>query len=492
MITIPELYDINGFKPAEIPCDILKVIAENYNNNADDPDDLVAAVVAIHLGSVMASRYNFVQTGRRITFPSLIFDIIGTTGTGKSTILKYIQLFFTQCGLGKLVARPGASGRGVETSLKETPRGSVLIDEQSRTELSGSKNGINWEENSLITVDTIITMQESYFSFKALTTANKKRKDRLEETQETRCKRPAQSFIRCSQPKTWLKNVVSNDKAANGSLGRAMVLFLPQRQRRTFDEVWELVNKPPKTLLLTLTDIQKINIITLKHTGFIVNEPFDDTDDERIPDPTPIPINQDALRKLVEFEVNVADKLLFDIQENLPTDRITRSIRDNQMYACNRLTELVYRICTVLAACNKQQLVTPEIVEWSMGFVLTLKYHECMFYQSEIEREIKETDKENEDKIAKDVMARTKATDKAKEKKFKTTIEKVNLILEKNPAGLSYSNIVTKCWKFRNLDPDERRNMLDYIVAENIAKKIPIIDNNGKSSIVYILNKEQN
>jgi energy-coupling factor transporter ATP-binding protein EcfA2 len=447
-------------------------------------------------------------------YSSLIFDVIGESGAGKSTILKYIRGVFEQCALDKFIARPGGSGRGVETSLKETPRGSVLIDEQSRTELSGNSTGVNWEENALIAVDTIITQQESSINFKALSSAKLSKKARKQETEETRCKRPAQSFIRCSQPKTWIQNVVVNNKAANGTLGRAMVVLLPVSEPLTIDEIKNQRFKPQRELLLSISDIQTIRNVALMHTHGEVYELFDDGLDSvnvsqsyknRIPDPTVIKVSDEAYDILIDLEFNLT-KLDYgssctsdnysgnDNVSNVEDECILNSkILEIQRYACNRIVELVYRICVILAACNcdgKDRIVTKQMAAWSIGFVLTLKLNECIFFETEIEKAQAELDKTNKEKILKDAKAKQIVKEIIEKEYLEKTKSSVIDVLTKFKGGTSVSRLLQFSRPFRNSSVENRSAVMQELIDAKIISKYQKKLENGQIVMYYKMNDD--
>jgi hypothetical protein len=82
------LHVIHKFRPDILPSDILQSIFNNHTLNSPKPNSLISAVVTVHIGSVIASRYNCIHDGMGIVYSSLIFDVIGESGAGKSTILK--------------------------------------------------------------------------------------------------------------------------------------------------------------------------------------------------------------------------------------------------------------------------------------------------------------------------------------------------------------------------------------------------------------------
>jgi energy-coupling factor transporter ATP-binding protein EcfA2 len=468
---------IHKFVPSEIPADILKSIFNNHTSNSLKPNDIISAVIAIHIGSVLASRYYCIQDGMGTVYSSLIFDIIGESGVGKSTILKYIRGVFEQCSLDKFIARPGGSGRGVETSLKETPRGSVLIDEQSRTELSGSATGVNWEENALIAVDTIITQQESSINFKALSSAKLSKKARTQEAEETRCKRPAQSFIRCSQPKTWIQNVVVNNKAANGTLGRALVVILPKSNPPTKDEIKNQRFKPQSTLLLTIDDIETIRNIALEHTNGELYELFDDGLDSitvsksyknTIPNPTVIKVEENAYEILIDLEYKLSNICTDDSSISVEGCNGNK-INEIQRYACNRIVELVYRICVILAACSRRNVVSREMADWAIGFVLTLKLYECKFFESEIVKAQEEIDKLNEEKFIKEAMAKQIAKEQVEQESLKAVKDSILKAVDKfGEEGTTISRILQYSRLFRNSSQHIKNTVIPEMVADKL------------------------
>jgi hypothetical protein len=390
---------------------------------------------------------------------------------------------FEQCGLDKFIARPGGSGRGVETSLKETPRGSVLIDEQSRTEMSGNNIGINWEENALIAVDTIITQQESSINFKALSSAKLSKKSRDAESEETKCKRPAQSFIRCSQPKTWIHNAVINNKAANGTLGRALVVIIPQQDPPTIEDIKLQRFKKVSKLLLSVNEIERIRNVALDHTGYRVYELFDDRNESvevtesymtKVPEPTVLKVTDDAYEILIQFEYIVGNSKVWEevvIGDVVDEKEVDNKVTEIQRYACNRVTELVYRICVIFGACSKDKTVTKEMAEWAIGFVTELKTIECNFFESELDKAQKEIDKENEEKALKEAMDREKAREAMEELRYRKTKQNVvDVVAKYGKDGTPISNIRRYSRSFRSSDPDTQFLIIHELVSDTILK----------------------
>jgi hypothetical protein len=258
--------------------------------------------------------------------------------------------------------------------------------------------------------------------------------------------------------------------------------------------------KPHSNLLLKVSEIQKIRNIALSHTGNVVCELFDDDTEikesknipefqYKIPNPTIIHVKPEAYEILIEFEVEIANRLYFeDNIEKLGKTKTELTILEIQTYACNRLTELVYRICNILAVCSDTQVVTKEIAQWAIGFILTLKTKECNFYLEEITKLLNEKDKENEEKIRKEMFAKAQAKEEVMKQRFEKAGNSVIHAIQKfGDKGATFSDIYKNSWVFRMLPSDQKMQIIETLIESKKIKQAERKSDSGKSQLSYYL-----